>query len=142
MTASLRTVPHPVRLAVTAWLTAIGAGVGETLVRLALPDPPTGRELAVRCAIYAALALLVLALRTGRRAVRLALTVLLGGVGLLSLLGEPAGWVLAGGSVADFLGSADALTWVVVLIRALHVGAVVVALAAMYRPAANAYFRS
>jgi hypothetical protein len=36
----------------------------------------------------------------------------------------------------------DALTWVVVLIRVLHVGAVVVALAAMYRPAANAYFRS
>jgi hypothetical protein len=142
MTASLRTVPHPVRLAVTAWLTAIGAGVGETVVRLALPDPPTGGELAVRCAIYAALALLVLALRTGRRAVRLALTVLLGGVGLLSLLGEPTGWVLAGGSVAAFLGSADALTWVVVLIRALHVGAVVVALAAMYRPAANAYFRS
>ena len=73
---------------------------------------------------------------------RLALTVLLGGVGLLSLLGEPAGWVLAGGSVPAFLGSADALTWAVVLIRALHVGAVVVALTAMYRPAANAYFRS
>ncbi len=142
MTASLRTVPHPVRLAVTAWLTAIGAGVGETVVRLALPDPPTGGELAVRCAIYAALALLVLALRTGRRPVRLALTVLLGGVGLLSLLVEPVGWVLAGGSVAAFLGSADVLTWTVVLIRALHVGAVVVALTAMYRPAANAYFRS
>jgi hypothetical protein len=142
MTASLRTVPHPVRLAVTAWLTAIGAGVAEVLVRLALPDPPTGGQLAVRFAIYAALALLVLALRTGRRAVRLALTVLLGGIGLLSLLVEPAGWVLAGGSVAAFLGSADVLTWVVVLIRALHVGAVVLALAAMYRPAANAYFRS
>jgi hypothetical protein len=135
-------VPTPLRFAVAAWLTAIGAGVGETLVRLALPDPPTGGELAVRCAIYAALSLLVLALRTGRRAVRLALTVLLGGVGLLSLLVEPAGWVLAGGSVAAFLGSADVLTWTVVLIRALHVGAVVVALTAMYRPAANAYFRS
>jgi hypothetical protein len=142
MTLSLRTVPGPVRLAVAAWLTAIGAGVGETLVRLALPDPPTGGELAVRFSIYAVLTLLVLALRTGRRAVRLALTVLLGGLGLLSLLGEPAAWVLAGGSATAFLTEADALTWGVVLTRGLHVGAVVVALLAMYRPAANAYFRS
>jgi hypothetical protein len=142
MTATLRTVPRPVHLAVTAWLTAIGAGVVETLVRLAMPDPPTGREVAVRSAIYAALALLALALRTGRPAVRIVLTVLLGGFGLLSLLVEPAGWVLAGGSVVAFLGAADVLTWVVVLVRALHVGAVVVALVAMYRPAANAYFRS
>jgi hypothetical protein len=142
MTVALRTVPRPVRLAVAAWLTAIGAGVGETLVRLAMPDPPTGTELAVRSAIYAGLALLVLALRTGRNAVRLALTVLLGGIGLSSLLVEPARWLLAGGSVVGFLGSADALTWAVVLIRVLHVGAVMVALVAMYRPAANAYFRS
>ena len=39
-------------------------------------------------------------------------------------------------------GPEHVLTWAVVLIRALHIGAVVVALAAMYRPAANAYFRS
>ncbi|MDT7580462.1 MAG: hypothetical protein QOK35_1726, partial [Pseudonocardiales bacterium] len=115
MTISLRTVPAPVRLAVAAWLTAIGAGVVETLVRLALPDPPSGGELAVRFAIYAALALLVLTLRTGRRAVRLTLTVLLGGLGLLSLLGEPEAWLLAGGSATAFLAAADALTWAVVL---------------------------
>ena len=73
---------------------------------------------------------------------RIVLTGLLGGFGLLSLLVEPAGWVLAGGSVVAFLGAADVLTWVVVLVRALHVAAVVVALMAMFRPAANAYFRS
>jgi hypothetical protein len=105
MTMSTRTVPVPVRLAVTAWLTAIGAGVGETLIRLALPDPPTGTELAVRFAIYGGLALLVLALRTGRNAVRVALTVLLGGIGLLSLLVEPAGWLMGGGSVTAFLAA-------------------------------------
>ena len=66
----------------------------------------------------------------------------LGGIGLVALLGEPAAWVLAGGSATAFLTTADALTRVVVLIRALHVGAVVVALVAMYRPAANAYFRT
>ena len=142
MTTFVRTVPGPVRLAVAAWLTAIGAGVAETLVRLAMPDPPTGTELAVRFAIYAGLAVLVLALRSGRHAVRLALTVLLGGLGLLSLLGEPAAWLRDGGSIEAFLGAADTLTWAIVLVRALHVGAVLVALAAMYRPAANAYFRS
>ena len=141
MTVSTRTVPGPVRIAVSAWLTAIGAGVGETLVRLALPDPPTGAEVVVRFAIYAAVALLVLALRTGRNAVRVALTLLLGAIGLFSLLGKPAAWVMAGGSVTAFLAAADVGTWAVVLIRVLHVGAVVVALAAMYRPSANALFR-
>jgi hypothetical protein len=33
------------------------------------------------------------------------------------------------------------VTWAVVLMRALHVGAVVFAVTAMYRPPANAYFR-
>ena len=141
MTVTLRTVPRPVHLAVTAWLTAIGAGVVETLVRLAMPDPPTGGETRRPLAIYAALALLALALRTGRPAVRIVLTGLLGGFAC-SLLVEPAGWVRAGGSVVAFLGAADVLTWVVVLVRALHVAAVVVALMAMFRPAANAYFRS
>lgn len=142
MTVSLRTVPRPVHLAVVAWLAAIAAGVAEALVRLAMPDPPTGTELAVRSAIYAGLALLVLALRSGHNAVRIVLTVLLGGIGLFSLLVEPANWLLDGGSVTGFLGTADALTWAVVLVRGLHVGAVLIALAAMYRPAANAYFRS
>jgi hypothetical protein len=140
MTTPVRSVPGPVRLAVAAWLTAIGAGVGATLVRLALPEPPTGDELAVRFGIYTALALFVLALRSGRNAVRIALTVLLGAVGLLSLLVDPAGWVAAGGSVMGFLAAADVATWAVVLIRGLHVAAVVVALVAVYRPAANAYF--
>ena len=134
-------VPAPVHFAVLAWLVAIAAGVVETLVRLALPDPPTGTELVLRCTLYAGLALLVLALRTGRRAVRWAVTLLLGVVGLLSLVVEPAAWVLAGGSVPAYLGSADAETWLIVLLRALHIGAVLAALVALYRPAANTFFR-
>jgi hypothetical protein len=141
-TDSRTTVPAPVRFARGAWLAAIAAGAAEALVRLAMPDPPTGSELGARFAVYAALVLLVLALRTGRTAVRWVLTLLLGGLGLLSLLVEPAAWLLAGGSVAAFLGDADALMWVVVLVRGLHIGAVLAALVAMYRPAANAFFRT
>jgi hypothetical protein len=134
-------VPAPVRFAVLAWLVAIGAGVGETLVRLALPDGPTGTELAVRATLYAGLALLVLALRTGRRAARWAVTLLLGVLGLLSLVMEPAAWVLAGGSVPAYLAAADTATWLIVLLRGLHVVAVLAALVALYQPAANAFFR-
>ena len=135
-------VPAPVRFAVSAWLAAIAAGVAETLVRLALlPDPPTGTELGVRFALYAGLALLVLALRSGRRAVRWAVTGLLGVIGLLSLVGEPVAWLLAGGSVPAYLAAADGPTWLIVLLRGMHVGAVLAALVALYRPGANAFFR-
>jgi hypothetical protein len=76
-----------------------------------LPDPPTGSELGFRFAIYAALVLLVLTLRSGRNLVRWALALLLGGVGLLSLVVEPVSWLLAGGSPVAFLSTVNALTW-------------------------------
>jgi|tagenome__1003787_1003787.scaffolds.fasta_scaffold20860912_1 hypothetical protein len=140
-TVSARSVPAPVRLAERAWLVAIGAGAAEALLRQALPDPPTGSELGVRFAIYAALVLLVFALRSGRNVVRWALALLLGGVGLLSLVVEPASWLLAGGSALGFLATADSLTWGVVLLRVLHIGAVLVASVVMFRPDANEFFR-
>jgi hypothetical protein len=79
-------------------------------------------------------------LRSGRNAVRWAVTVVLGGVGLLSLVAEPVGWWLAGGSVAAFLAATDAPTVLVVALRVLHVGAVLAALVALYTPSANAFF--
>ena len=63
-------VPVPVRLALAAWLTALAAGVAEALMLIGSPDPPTPGQLAVRFAVYTGIAALVLALRTGRNAVR------------------------------------------------------------------------
>lgn len=134
-------VPAPVRLAVIGWLTAIGAGAAESLVRIALPDPPTPGQLAVRFSIYAILVALVLALRTGRDVVRWSLVVLLGGVGMLSLVVEPISWLLTGGSPAAFLAAVDGPTLLITGLRVLHIAAVVAALAWMFRPAANAWFR-
>ncbi len=94
-TDSAAAVPVPVRLSVLGWLTAVAAGAVEALVRMVLPDPPTPGQLAGRFAIYAVVVALVLALRTGRNAVRWALAVLLGGVGTLSLVIEPLSWLLA-----------------------------------------------
>lgn len=139
--APARIVPAPVRWAVLSWLTAIAAGAAETAVRLALPEPPTAMETAVRCAVYGTLIVLVLALRTGRNLVRWALTVLLGGLGLLSLVAEPVGSLAAGGSPGGFLAAADGPAWLVVALRTLHVAAVLLALVAMFRPAANRFFR-
>lgn len=135
-------VPAAVRLAVLAWLVAVGAGVAEALVRTVLPDAPTPGQLVVRFAIYTVVVALVLALRTGRNAVRWALALLLGGVGMLSLVVEPLAWVIAGGSPATFLAGADGATRLITGLRLAHVAAVLAALVLMFRPRANAFFRS
>ncbi|GAA3092401.1 hypothetical protein GCM10010464_65040 [Pseudonocardia yunnanensis] len=135
-------VPRSVRLSVVIWLAAIAMGAVEALVRLLLPEPPTPTQLAVRFAIYTALAVLVLALHTGRNAVRWAVAVLLGGIGTLSLVVEPLDWLLAGGSPTSFLATADGPTLLITALRTLHVAAVAVALTLLFRPSATRYFRS
>ncbi len=142
-TAGVRpaTAPAPVRLSVVLWLTAIAAGAAEALVYLLLPEPPTAAQLGVRFAIYAALTLLVLALHTGRNAVRWTVAVLLGVIGTASLVVEPVSWLLAGGSPGVFLATADAPTLVAAGLRLVHVAAVLGALVLMFRPRATAFFR-
>ncbi|WP_433556302.1 hypothetical protein ACQPWY_29060 [Pseudonocardia xinjiangensis] len=134
-------VPATVRLSVLLWLTAITAGAAEVLVRLLLPEPPTPAQLWARFAIYTALAVLVLALHTGRGAVRWAVAVLLGGIGTLSLVVEPATWLLAGGSPTAFLATADGPTLLVTGLRVAHIAAVLVALTFLFRPTASEFFR-
>lgn len=134
--------PGAVRSAVVLWLVAILAGVAEALVHLALPGPPAAGDLAVRFGIYLVLGALVLALGTGRNAVRWAVAVLMGGVGTLSLVVEPVGWLLAGGSPAAWLLSAEAPELLAAALRVLHLLAVVAALVLMFRPAATAFFRA
>ena len=135
-------VPRTVRFSVVIWLAAIATGSVEALVRLLLPEPPTPTQLGARFAIYTAFALLVLALHTGRNAVRWAVAVLLGGIGTLSLVVEPLGWLLAGGSPTSFLATADGPALLVTALRTLHIAAVAVALTLLFRPSATRYFRS
>ncbi|GAA0928959.1 hypothetical protein [Pseudonocardia zijingensis] len=135
-----RTAPPTVQLSVLLWLSAIGAGAIEALIHLLFPEPPTFGRLGARFAIYAVLAVLVLALRTGRNPVRWTVAVLLGGFGTLSLVIEPVSWLLAGGSPGLFLVTADAPALVAAALRAAHVVAVWSALVLMFRPAANAFF--
>jgi hypothetical protein len=91
--------------------------------------------------VYVLVTLLIVRLRTGEHWVRLALTVLLGVVGLTSLLAEPISWSISGGAPAAFLATADAPTVAVVALRAVHVVAVVCALSLMYSRSSNKFFR-
>lgn len=54
---------------------------------------------------------------------------------------EPLGYLLDGGSLAGALAGADALEWVFGVSRTVHLAAVLTAVALMFAPAANAYFR-
>jgi hypothetical protein len=136
-----RPAPPAVQLSVVLWLAAIGTGAAEALVHLLSPQPPTLTQLAGRFGIYAVLTVLVLALRTGRNAVRWTVAVLLGGFGTVSLVIEPVSWLLAGGSPGLFLVTADAPALVAAALRLAHLVAVFSALALMFRPVANAWFR-
>ena len=143
MTATaVRTAPATVRMSVVLWLAAIGAGAAEALVHLLLPEPPTLTQLAARFGVYAVLTVLVLALHTGRNAVRWTVAVLLGGFGTVSLVIEPITWLLAGGTPGLFLVTADAPALVTAGLRTAHLVAVFSALVLMFRPVANAWFRS
>jgi hypothetical protein len=133
--------PASVRLSIVLWLAAIAAGAAEALVHLLLPNPPGPEQLGIRFALYVVLAALVLALRSGRGAVRWAVVVLLGGIGTVSLVIEPITWLLAGGSPGDFLVTADAATLLAAALRVAHIAAVFAALALLLRPSASAYFR-
>lgn len=135
-------IPQAVRWSVVCWLAAVAAGVLETVIHvLTTQGYDVAAQLSVRVAVYVLVTVVILQLRRGRGWARIALTVLLGGLGLLSLLAEPVAWWTAGGSPVAFLSAADFPTLAVVAVRAAHVIAVVVALVLMYRPSANRYFR-
>ena len=71
-----------------------------------------------------------------------AVAVVVGGIGTLSLIAEPVAWWAVGGSPATFLAAADGATLLIVGLRAAHLLAVIVAMAAMFHPRVNAFFRS
>jgi hypothetical protein len=98
-------------------------------------------QLSIRAVVYVLVTLLIVRLRRGERWVRFALTVLLGVLGMVSLLVEPISWLSAGGAPFDFLAAADAPTLAVVGLRVVHVIAVVVGFSLMYNPTANRFFR-
>ncbi|MEU6714932.1 hypothetical protein ABZ897_26005 [Nonomuraea sp. NPDC046802] len=141
--------PPSVQAAVTLWLTAVALGAFETVImvsRTLLEGTATIAELApgvgFRLAVFAGAVYLALRLKGGANWARWTLAATLGVFGTLSLVVEPARWLLDGGSIAAAAAGADAVTWVFAISRTLHVAAVLGAVALMFQPRAAAYFTS
>ncbi|MFC9297592.1 hypothetical protein ACFTWH_27050 [Streptomyces sp. NPDC057011] len=148
LTRPTATPPAEVRTACALWLTAVAAGVFETVLAIGriLADDSgsaldTGVGLAVRLAVFTAAVLTAVRMRGGARWARIALALVLGVLGTASLVVQPLGYLADGGSLADAAARAGVLDWVFGASRAVHVAAVSTAVVLMFRPAANAYFR-
>lgn len=143
-------VPGTVRAAVRWWFAALAAGLFEMAVVVAgftgsYAELATG--VGIRLAIYAAVVWVVFRMRNGRSArvrnlARFTLAVMLGGIGTVSLVYEPVGWLAAGNSWWDALTGADVLFVLTAASRAAHLVAVAAATVLMFLPASNRYFRA
>ena len=138
-------VPKEVQASFLLWLTAVGAGVLETIVRLIYSsavgwDSTSG--LVLRVIVYSVVVYVAARMRLGKRWARLSLAILLGGIGTLSLVIDPIWWLAGGNSLGDVLRQTDLLFATVAPIRVVHLAAVLGALVFMFLPAANTYFRA
>jgi hypothetical protein len=143
-------VPREVQAAFLLWLTAVAAGVLETIIRVInslFVGPGSGGEadvtgVVIRVTVYAVVVYIIAQMRLGKRWARLTLAVLLGVIGTLSLVIDPISWLAAGNSLREVFTQADLLFAFVAPIRAVHLAAVISALVFMFLPAANTYFRA
>jgi hypothetical protein len=132
------------------WLLAVAAGLFETT--LVVVDATAGGGVGsaaqvavgvtIRLLAFTGLVYLAAQLLKGRNWARIALAVLYGGFGTLSLVIGPITWLAEGGSLADAIAAADmgsvlfAASWLV------HLGAIIAALILMFHPTTNAYIRA
>jgi hypothetical protein len=142
-------IPKQLQASYVLWLLAVAAGVFETvLVVVDATDGDVGSAnqvavgVAVRLLVFTGLVYLAAQLRQGRNWARVALAVLYGGLGTLSLVVGPVTWLAEGGSLADAVAGADLGSVLFAAGRAVHLGAVIAALVLMFHPAANAYLRA
>jgi len=141
-------VPRDVQASFLLWLAAVAMGVVETIVRvidLLYGDSSLSMGtiigLIFRLIVYAAVVYIIAQMRLGKNWARVALTILLGGIGTLSLVIDPISWLVEGNSPGELLAEADLLFILIAPIRVLHLAAVIAALVFMFRPTANNYFK-
>jgi hypothetical protein len=140
--------PRQLRASVWLWLAAVAAGLFETT--LVVIDATAGEVssaatvavgVTVRLLAFTGLVFLAVRLRQGRNWARIALAVLYGGFGTLSLVIGPVSWLAEGGSLADAMAAADLGSLLFAASRMVHLAAIIAALISMFHPAANAYIR-
>jgi hypothetical protein len=148
-------VPKEVQASFLLWLTAVAAGVLETIIRvieaLAMgwgsgsggETDVTGAisNVVIRVIIYTLVVYIITRMRLGKRWARMTLAVLLGVIGTLSLVIDPISWLAGGNSLSEVFTEANLLFFLIAPIRTIHLAAVIAALVLMFLPAANTYFR-
>jgi hypothetical protein len=131
------------------WLLAVAAGLFETtlvVVEATAGDVGSVAKVAlgvtVRLLAFTGLVYLAARLRQGRNWARIALAVLYGVFGTLSLVIGPVTWLAEGGSLAGTMAAADLGSVLFAASRLVHLGAIIAALILMFHPATNAYIRA
>lgn len=135
--------PVAISVAFGALMTALAAGAAEGLLRAVRGGGEFGATAAgllPRLAIYLVVAAVALVMLNGSRVARALLTVGIGVVGLLSLIIEPVAVLLSADDYAVLFGELAPSSAVLVGCRTVHILAVLVAVAAMYTPAAHRWF--
>ena len=149
-------VPKEVQASFLLWLTAVAAGVLETILRvidalfMGLASGSGGEadvtgvisSVVIRVIIYTVAVYVVAQMRLGKRWARLTLAVLLGVIGTLSLVIDPISWLAGGNSLGEVFREANLLFIFIAPIRVVHLASVLAALVFMFLPAANTYFRA
>ncbi|MFB8279899.1 hypothetical protein [Nocardia colli] len=140
--------PRPVLVAFVGLVVALLAGVAEAIEQSALllerdevdvAGLATG--LTVRLGIYLVVLLVAIRMTHGARWARLLLTFGIGVIGLLSLIIEPLAALLSADRFGDLFAHLSLESVVIGLFRTIHVVAVLIAIPAMYHPAARRFFR-
>jgi hypothetical protein len=142
-------VPWGVKASFLLWLTAVAAGVVETILRVfysLFEGSGVGEAevtgVVIRVIVYTVVIYIIAQMRLGKRWARTTLAALLGGIGTLSLVIDPILWLAGGNALREVFAQANLLFYMVAPIRAVHLAAVLAALVCMFLPAANTYFRA
>src|SRR5215212_10445574 len=148
-------VPKEVQASFVLWLTAVAAGVLETIIRiidalLVGSASGSGGEtdvtggisgVVIRVIVYTLVVYLITRMRLGKRWARITLAVLLGGIGTLSLVIDPISWLAGGNTLSEVFTEANLLFFLIAPIRTVHLAAVIAALVFMFLSVADTYFR-
>lgn len=144
----MNNVPNDVRKSYFFWMTAIVAGVFEMIIAVIsalLGDSPSIGGLVIqaliRIVIFGVLTWITAKMYRGKNWARIVLTILLGGIGTLSLVIDPIQWLIEGNSLNTMFEGVNMMSLIFAATRVIHLAAVFAALIFMFRPAANRYFR-
>ncbi|MEV6414838.1 hypothetical protein [Kribbella sp. NPDC051718] len=139
--------PVRVRAATAAWFLAVGAGVAESVLGVigafdgSMAWPALVAQIAFRAIVYGGLFVVIdRYFRLGRNWSRQLLAVLLGVIGLATLVIRPIQWLLTNGDFGAIDVSAELVAFAV--IRSVHVMAVITGVVLMYQPEANRWFKA